>query len=104
GRSGRASLPAMASHPIISADSHITEPPDCYADIDPAFRDRAPHIQHTEAGDIFVIPGLKVRIPLGIVAAAGKPAEQIRMMGTRFEDLHRRGGEPEARLGDAERA
>jgi hypothetical protein len=81
----------MASHPIISADSHITEPPDCYADIDPAFRDRAPHIQHTDAGDIFIIPGLKVPIPLGIVAAAGKPAEQIRMMGTRFEDLHRGG-------------
>ena len=31
----------------VSADSHVTEPPDCYADyIDPAFRDRAPHIEH----------------------------------------------------------
>jgi predicted TIM-barrel fold metal-dependent hydrolase len=29
---------------IISADSHITEPPDTYtARIDPAFRERAPH-------------------------------------------------------------
>ena len=28
----------------ISADSHITEPPNCYIDhIDPAFRERAPH-------------------------------------------------------------
>ena len=29
----------------ISADSHITEPPNCYIDnIDPAWRDRAPRL------------------------------------------------------------
>ena len=72
-----------ATHPIISADSHVTEPPEAWTDIDPAFRDRAPRVQHVEGmGDIYVIEGLKVPIPLGIVAAAGKPAEQIRLMGT----------------------
>src|SRR5438552_5400481 len=93
------------SQPIISADSHITEPPTMYIDhIEPAFRDRAPHLQHVEgAGDIFVIDGMKTPIPLGIVAAAGKPAEQIRLMGTRFEELHRGGWDPEARLADQER-
>ena len=31
--------------PIISADSHITEPGDCYsAHIDPAYREEAPHL------------------------------------------------------------
>ena len=31
----------------ISADSHITEPPNCYVDnIDPAWRERAPHVVH----------------------------------------------------------
>ena len=93
------------SYPIISADSHVTEPPNAYIDnIDPAYRDRAPHLEHVEgAGDMFVIEGLKVPIPLGIVAAAGKPAEQIRLMGTRFEELHRGGWDPEARLADQER-
>ena len=93
------------AHPIISADSHVTEPPNAYIDnIDPKFRDRAPHVVHVaDAGDIFVIDGLKVPIPLGIVAAAGKPAEEIRMMGTRFEELHRGGWDPEARLADQER-
>ncbi len=93
------------SYPIISADSHVTEPPNAYVDnIDPAYRDRAPHLQHVEgAGDMFVIEGLKVPIPLGIVAAAGKPAEQIRLMGTRFEELHRGGWDPEARLADQDR-
>ena len=34
------------SYPIISADSHVTEPPNAYIDnIDPAYRDRAPHLQ-----------------------------------------------------------
>src|SRR4029077_14918544 len=91
-------LGTLTTAPIISADSHITEPPTMYADhIDPAFRDRAPHLQHVEgAGDIFVIEGMKTPIPTGIVAAAGKPAEQIRLMGTRFEDLHRGGWDPEA--------
>ena len=39
--------PVIAA-PIISADSHITEPPNTYTDyIDPAFRDRAPKmIEH----------------------------------------------------------
>src|SRR5438067_13874859 len=93
------------SHPIISADSHVTEPPNAFIDnIDSKFRDRAPHIQHIEGmGDIFVIEGLKVLIPLGIVAAAGKPAEEMRLMGTRFEDLHGGGWDPEAWMADQER-
>lgn len=67
------------TYPIISADSHITEPPNLYIDyIDPRFRDRAPHLQHIEgAGDVFIIDGMKTPIPMGIVAAAGKPAEEI---------------------------
>ena len=33
----------------ISADSHITEPPNCYIDhIDPKFRDRAPHMKRLD--------------------------------------------------------
>src|SRR3989449_5105740 len=54
-------------------------------------------------GDIYVIEGMKTPVPLGIVAAAGKPPEEIRMMGTRFEDLHRGGWDPEARLADQAR-
>ena len=42
---------------IISADSHITEPPDTYtARIDHRFKDRAPRIVHDDnRGDLFVI-------------------------------------------------
>ena len=37
----------------ISADSHITEPPNCYVDnIDPAFRERAPRRSHSPGNQI----------------------------------------------------
>jgi len=89
--------------PVISADSHITEPPDTYVDrIDPKWRDQAPHLEFMgeDVGDLFVIPGMKTPVPMGLVAAAGKPAEEIRITGVRFESLHRGGWDPEARLAD----
>lgn len=90
-------------YPIISADSHITEPPNTYIDfIDPAFRDRAPKMVDggENVGDLFVIDGMRSPVPMGLVAAAGKPAEEIRVMGVRFEDLHRSGWDPTARVAD----
>src|SRR5207237_4886229 len=96
---------AVMTQTIFSADSHITEPPDTYtARIDPKFRDRAPHIVRDEKrGDIFVIPGMKNPIPMGLVAAAGKSAEELAMFGVKFEELHRGGWDPEARLHDQQR-
>jgi predicted TIM-barrel fold metal-dependent hydrolase len=91
--------------PIISADSHITEPPDTYtAHIDPKYRDVAPRMQHDDqAGDVFVVDGMKRPILMGLVAAAGKPAEEIRVTGVAFEEWHRGGWDPEARRADQER-
>ena len=93
------------NYPIISADSHITEPPDTYREfIDAKYRDTAPRMTHIEgAGDAFVIEGMKKPIFMGLVAAAGKPAEEIRVVGVRFEDLHRGGWDPVARLADQQR-
>ena len=47
----------MTKRPI-SADSHVTEPPNCFVDhIDPAFRDRAPTMtRDPQRGDIYVVP------------------------------------------------
>jgi len=91
--------------PIISADSHITEPPGTYVDrIDKKYRDSAPRMQrHDQLGDIFVIDGLATPVPMGLVAAAGKPPEEIRISGVKFEEMHRGGWDPEARLADQDR-
>jgi hypothetical protein len=91
--------------PVISADSHITEPPDTYtARIDSRFKDRAPHVvRDDKRGDLFVIEGMPKPIPMGLVAAAGKPAHELSRFGAPFEELHRGGWDPEARLTDQER-
>jgi predicted TIM-barrel fold metal-dependent hydrolase len=91
--------------PIISADSHITEPPGTYVDrIDHAFKHRAPRMVHdAKRGDLFVIEGLDKPIPMGLIAGAGKSAEELAMFGARFEDMHRGGWDPQARLADQDR-
>ena len=90
--------------PVISADSHITEPPNCYTDyIDPAFRDRAPQmVNHDTRGDLFMVEDMRP-IPMGLVAAAGKPAEEITTEGVNFDELHRSGWDPAFRLADQKR-
>ena len=90
---------------IISADSHITEPPGCYVDnIDPKYRDIAPHMVHHETkGDMFVVHGIMFPVALGLVAAAGVDSKDLKMFGSKFEDLHRGGWDPEARLADQDR-
>ena len=96
-------MTATATRPCISADSHITEPPNSYLDhIDPAYRDRAPRLQyHDTLGDCMIVDNGQSLVPMWLVAAAGRPTEEIRLdTGKHFEDLHRGGWDPEARLHD----
>ena len=82
-------MAAATAQPIISADSHITEPPDCYTKyIDPKYREDAPHIVHSESkGDLFIIPGMSKPIAIGPLSAAGIPSEQLSTFGKRFDVL-----------------
>ncbi len=91
--------------PIISADSHITEPPGTYVDrIDRKFKDRAPRmVRDDKRGDMFVIDGMSRPIMMGLVAAAGKSAKELTAQGVKFEDMHRGGWDPEARMADQDR-
>jgi len=93
------------SPPVISADSHVTEPPGTYVDhIDARWREKAPRLVHVEGvGDVFQIDGFPRPVPMGLVAAAGKPAHEIRVQGVRFEEMHRGGWDPVARLDDQKR-
>lgn len=91
--------------PIISADSHITEPPDCYSGyIEPGYRDQAPHmVEDPVRGDVFVIPGMRNSVPMGLVAAAGKSADELVMEGVKFDSLHRSGYDATLRIADQQR-
>jgi len=92
-------------YPIISADSHITEPANCYIDyIDPKWRDKAPQLREVEGkGAFFFIDGMSRPIAMGLIAAAGRPPEDLRMTGTSFAELHRGGWDPNARMADQDR-
>ena len=92
---------------IISADSHVMEPPGTYIDrIDRKYLDRAPHVVFTqERGDTYMIDGMSDTVPMGLIAAAGKTAEELGQAAVkaRFEDLHRGGWDPVARISDQDR-
>ena len=52
----------MVAAPLISADSHIQEPPELYNDwIDRRYRDRAPRVEKRADGTDFVVDGKKPR-------------------------------------------
>src|SRR5579872_6290748 len=89
----------------ISADSHITEPPNTYIDyIDPKFRDRAPKMVTLAAvGDAFVIDGMETPVPFGLLAAAGKDPKDITTGGVKFEDIWRSGWDARYRVADQEK-
>ena len=68
--------------PVISADSHVCEPPNCFVDyIDPKFRDRAPRLERDPKRGV-------------------SEAEDSGYYRASFEQLHRGGWDPDARLLD----
>jgi predicted TIM-barrel fold metal-dependent hydrolase len=98
---------SVINKPIISSDSHIMEPPDTYiARIDHKYKDIAPRVVWQEkGGDTYVVEGMKQTIPMGLVAAAGVPAEGLATSArfAKFDELHRGGWDPEARMADQDR-
>jgi predicted TIM-barrel fold metal-dependent hydrolase len=93
----------------ISADSHVTEPPNCYQDfIDPKYRDKAPYVQiGPNGGAVYVIEGMNdgkpYTIGYGGMSAAGIDPKEININGLRFEDAHKGGHDGAARIADQDR-
>jgi predicted TIM-barrel fold metal-dependent hydrolase len=99
----------MPDYPVISADSHIVEPPDMYSSrIAPRFRERAPRLERrqTPSGrdyDAWVIDGLQVGT-LGAVMQAGQRFEDpaaIDFLGV-WEDVRKGAYDPSAMLRENE--
>jgi predicted TIM-barrel fold metal-dependent hydrolase len=88
---------------LISADSHVNEPPDLWVDRVPAqYRDRAPRIERFEQGDAWVLEGVADPITFGMNACAGLEPEEMRGW-MRFDDIRRGGHDPAARLEELDR-
>ncbi len=99
----------MAEYKLISADSHIVEPPDMYTGrIEPRFRDRAPRMERrkTPAGreyDAWMLDGTQVGT-LGAVMQAGQRFEdpsQIDFLGV-WEDVRKGGYDAHAMIRENE--
>lgn len=68
----------MADYTVISADSHMIEPPNLWTErLDRQYRDSAPHVEENEKGSFFVAPGIQPsRVSLGF--AAGRSGKDSR--------------------------
>jgi predicted TIM-barrel fold metal-dependent hydrolase len=70
-RNGRKTMNENPSYQLISADSHVVEPPDIFAGRLPAnLRDRAPKLESVDGGSAWVLDGL-TPVPLPATAATG---------------------------------
>ncbi len=83
---------------LISADSHINEPPNLYREGVPAkYRDRAPRMEHFPEGDAWIMEGAAAPINFGMNAVAGLPPEQASSW-VHWENIRPGGWDPAARL------
>ncbi len=88
---------------LISADSHVNEPPDLWTSRVPArYAERAPRIMAFDAGDAWVIEGVDDPITFGMNACAGLAPEEQRSWA-RFADIRSGGYDPKARLDEMAR-
>ena len=84
--------------PLFSADSHVAETEDCYAEIDPRFRESRPRAAFDEkAGAIMLVPGMDFVVPAGALCRAGRAFETW-SDPVPWSALHPAGHEPKARL------
>jgi uncharacterized protein len=97
----------MADYKLISADSHVSEPPDLWAErVDRKYRDRAPRLVVNppgREGAYFLYEGYEPH-PIGIGLAAGKTAQELAEFLTKatYADARPGGWDPAERLKDNE--
>jgi len=94
---------------LVSADSHIAEPPDLWTTrMDRQFRDRAPRLVSNEGGDAYVINGntnATIGGPIGLMATKAKytnPEARFGMEG-RWHDVPEGAYDPAARAAELDR-
>ncbi len=93
----------MDQQRILSADSHVVEPPDLWTEgIEPEFRQRAPRLEHLPDGDVYTCEGMEPA-EIASLSAAGDLEVTFTTKG-RWEGAVRTGAyDPHARLVDMDR-
>src|SRR5436190_22478892 len=79
---------------LVSADSHVNEPPDLWTSRVPAkYKDRAPYVKRFDQGDAWIIEGAADPINFGMNAAAGLGPGEVSAW-KRYEELRPGGHNP----------
>jgi predicted TIM-barrel fold metal-dependent hydrolase len=93
---------SVARSRIVSADSHVVEPPSLYAEyLDPIWRPDAPRlVPDGSGGQQIFIPGMTRVLALGLLASAGQPSHLLNEVGTTFQDIRCAAWDPRERLKD----
>jgi predicted TIM-barrel fold metal-dependent hydrolase len=101
-------MPQNGDYRLISADSHVSEPPDLWTSrVDRNYRDRAPRLAidpDGKKGAYFLYEGYAPH-PIGIGLGAGKSPEELKDFLTKatYADARPGGWDPAERLKDNER-
>jgi len=73
---------------LISVDDHLVEPPHLFdAHLPAKFKDRAPHVVHTDAGDDVWVFGETVIPNVGLNAVAGRPKDEYGVDPTSWDEM-----------------
>ena len=94
----------MASYRVISADSHVMEPPDLWTDrVEPKFRDHAPRVVREEDGDWWYCGDMRViGMSSGIQAGLRFDEPEKLQVTAEFEKVRLGGYVPEEQIKDME--
>lgn len=92
---------ASLDYPIVDSDAHVNEPPDLWLERVPAkWRERAPRIESSDRGDIWLFDGGKEKWPVGLTAVAGMSFFDYKPFGLTYETMRPGSFETKARLAD----
>jgi predicted TIM-barrel fold metal-dependent hydrolase len=84
---------------VISADSHVIEPPDIWSSrLTGDLRDAAPKLVSDEKTDRIVCAGMNLEFPVGLAAGVMRKDSEVRAEGRWDEDVPRSAYDPDARI------
>jgi len=94
----------MSARPLISADSHVVEPPDLWTRrVAAKHRDRAPRQVRLAQGDAWQVEGVADPFPFGLTQCGGLPPEEYKLW-VRWEEVRPEAVDAGARLAAMDRS
>src|SRR5882724_6384435 len=92
---------ASIDYPILDCDAHVNEPPGLWQERLPKhLLPRAPRVERTPEGEVWVFDDGKERWPVGLTAVAGLSFFDYKPIGITYETMRPGSFDTKARLAD----